>query len=68
MISEDDARTPFEMDDCYVIDPAFKDWTEGSLAGKNGALVAEGFRYSSDTNTEWLSIEALRDMIENGGK
>ena len=66
MITEDDARTTFELDDSYVIEPAFKGWTENRLAGEDGTLVAEGFRYSSDANTEWMSIEALRQMIENG--
>ena len=66
MITEDDARTTFDLGACYVIEPAFKNWTNSRLAGEDGSLVAEGFRYSSDTNTEWLGIEALRDMFENG--
>jgi len=63
MITEDDARTTFELDDRYVITPSFKGWTTEPLAGEDGIRVAEDFRYSSDTNTEWLTIEALREMI-----
>ncbi len=64
MITEDDARTTFELEDRYVITPSFKSWTRLPLAGEDGTPVAEDFRYSSDTNTEWLSIDALREMID----
>jgi hypothetical protein len=26
-------------------------------------MCAEGFRYSSETNTEWLTVEQLETMI-----
>jgi UDP-N-acetylglucosamine 4,6-dehydratase len=61
MISADDARNTIELDDCYVIEPAFKLWD-----GQNNAVgnrVPEGFSYSSDNNTQVLTIGQLQEII-----
>ncbi|MFC1571912.1 UDP-N-acetylglucosamine 4,6-dehydratase (inverting) [Candidatus Margulisiibacteriota bacterium] len=63
MISEDDARNTKELDDCYIIQPSFPWWDAESHA--EGRSVPQGFRYSSDTNKEWLRIETLQEMIIN---
>ncbi|MBI5698777.1 UDP-N-acetylglucosamine 4,6-dehydratase (inverting) [Candidatus Saganbacteria bacterium] len=62
MISEDDARQTLELDDCYVIKPAFNWWGKENHA--SGKRVADGFSYSSDNNPHWLSIPELQRMIE----
>ncbi len=63
MISEDDARNTKELKDCYVIQPAFNWWDENNHS--EGTPVAEGFKYSSGTNKQWLEVEELRKIIEN---
>jgi len=61
MISEDDARNTKELNDCYVIQPAFHWWSkENHSEGKN---VQEGFKYSSDNNKQWLKVEELRSIV-----
>jgi UDP-N-acetylglucosamine 4,6-dehydratase/5-epimerase len=30
----------------------------------NGKRVAEGFKYNSGTNTDWLTVSQLRDQIK----
>lgn len=61
MITEDDARNTLEYEDYYVIQPEFPWWkSEGKLMGKS---LPESFKYSSDTNDKWLSIEELRELI-----
>ncbi|OGC11393.1 UDP-N-acetylglucosamine 4,6-dehydratase (inverting) [candidate division WOR-1 bacterium RIFOXYA12_FULL_52_29] len=62
MISEDDARQTLELDDCYVIQPAFQWWSRTNHA--KGKAVPEGFSYSSDKNKEWLTIKQLQAMIK----
>jgi UDP-N-acetylglucosamine 4,6-dehydratase len=66
MISLDDARRTLTGDGFYVIQPDADWWLQsGRPAGWANALpVAEGFRYTSDTNTKWLTIEQLRDMAD----
>lgn len=63
MISENDARNTRELDDCFVIQPAFSWWNESHHS--DGKKVSEGFRYSSDTNKQQLKVEELREIIEN---
>ena len=61
MITEDDARYTYEYEDYFIIEPAFH-WWRGNNNGRSNK-VAEGFRYSSDLNTEWLAVEDLRRLI-----
>jgi len=64
MIPEDDARNTIEFDTYYTILPAFHDWTKNSAAGGNGGRRCPiGFKYSSDTNSQWLTSPELRSMI-----
>lgn len=67
MIGEDDARTSVELPDRYVIQPALQFW-QPELHEQPGATpVAEGFRYASDINTDWLEPDALRALMDNEG-
>ena len=61
MISEDDARTTIELDDCYVIQPAFHWW--GRSNHVEGKPVADGFRYGSDNNDKWVTAPQLEEII-----
>lgn len=63
MITEDDTRTTRELKDRFVVLPAFKDWTDDSLVADGSTPVAEGFRYTSDSNTEWLDRDTLRKLL-----
>lgn len=63
MIPEDDARRTVAFDDFFVIKPEFPWW--GDDRWKDGRPVPDGFRYSSDTNEQWLTPEALREMVEH---
>ncbi len=59
MISADDARSTFELDDRYVIEPEFVEYTRKSFAKVRGIKrVPEGFHYSSDVNPERLDAQA----------
>lgn len=61
MITQDDARHTVEFGDYYTIVPEFSWW--GSKVQK-GEKVSEGFVYSSETNTAWLTVSELEKMIE----
>jgi UDP-N-acetylglucosamine 4,6-dehydratase len=66
MVSVDDARNTLEYDDHYLIKPEFSDWGDGNWKG--GEKVPEGFKYSSDTNTWWLTIDEIKELIERTEK
>ena len=61
LISEDEARTTIELDECYVVLPPEALWF-GQENGKYPTLK-DDFRYASNTNDEWLSMEQIQEMI-----
>ncbi len=64
MVGEDDASNTVEHDAYYAILPTARNWSAKQYIEKNGgAMCAEGFRYSSETNTQWLTMEQLENMI-----
>jgi UDP-N-acetylglucosamine 4,6-dehydratase/5-epimerase len=64
MITETDAVNTLEFSNHYVICPSGVRWKKGELAAsRQGTEVPFGFRYNSGTNTEWLSVDALREQI-----
>jgi UDP-N-acetylglucosamine 4,6-dehydratase len=62
LLSEDEARNAAETDDMYVVQPLHSWWQKGNW--KQARALPEGFRYSSDTNREWLTREELFDLLE----
>ena len=65
LVSEDEAHHAVEYDNMYVIQPVKPSWHVEPLA--NGTALAEGFQFTSDTNTHWLSVEELRGMANEPG-
>lgn len=63
MVAEDDARNTVEYDDHFAILPSYHQWTDEEHLHNGGRPCPEGFRYSSETNTHWLSVEELRRML-----
>lgn len=62
MITEDDARHTLEYDNYYVIQPEFSWWSKDYATG--GRLLDETFSYISNINDQWLTVEELRDLVE----
>ena len=60
MISVESARHTLDVDDHYVIQPDVDWWLRGRLEGKP---LPEGFSYASNTNTEWLDVDQLREIV-----
>ena len=63
MITEEDSRSAYEYDDYYIIYPELKEWGSINIK-KGGKLVEDRFRYASDTNSEWLSVEEIREALK----
>ncbi|MCM3389091.1 UDP-N-acetylglucosamine 4,6-dehydratase (inverting) [Ureibacillus chungkukjangi] len=61
MIMEDDARHTVEFEDYYVIQPEFPWWSKSFAEG--GKELTDGFAYTSDANSEWLTIDELRELV-----
>ena len=63
MVTEDDAVSTVELSDRYVIEPAIHLWDWEAPATNGSKPVAEGFRYASNTNEDWLDAETLRELM-----
>jgi UDP-N-acetylglucosamine 4,6-dehydratase len=67
MISEDDARVTLEIGDRYVIEPLFDFWNRTHYVDRGAKPVAEMFRYASNTNSHWLDVGQIRDLLTECG-
>jgi UDP-N-acetylglucosamine 4,6-dehydratase/5-epimerase len=64
LVAEDDASNTLEYHDHFVIQPTFHEWDEDAFRqAAGGRRCPAGFRYASDTNPQWLSVEAMRSMM-----
>jgi len=61
LVSEDDVRNTVELDDMYVIQPANPMWKY--VPWQSEKKLPEDFRYASNTNKDWLTIERLREIV-----
>jgi UDP-N-acetylglucosamine 4,6-dehydratase len=64
LISEEEARHTLEFENFFVIEPEYHWWSKDNWKGKD--RLKDGFRYSSDTNSEWLTTEKMKRMIKYG--
>jgi len=65
MITETDALNSLEFDDYYAILPSMQFLDVDALIRTfNGKACADGFRYCSGTNSQWLSVGQLRQLIK----
>ena len=63
MISVEDARRTVDAGAFYVMKPEFDWWQEFNWP--SATPLPEGFRYTSDANSQWLSADDLRAMVND---
>jgi UDP-N-acetylglucosamine 4,6-dehydratase/5-epimerase len=64
LIGEDEGRNTIEYNECYVIRKNLSEGESLSDIDNEGHLCPEGFQYTSDSNSQKISIEELRSVIE----
>ncbi len=64
MVAKDDSRSTYEYDQHYIVYPNYS-WVSKGIIAPGGRLVEEGFEYNSGDNTQWLSVEELREALKN---
>jgi UDP-N-acetylglucosamine 4,6-dehydratase/5-epimerase len=65
MITETDAMITVEFKNYFVILPSTPLWaTDKFIKTFNGKLCPLEFKYSSGTNSEWLTVEQIRSLIK----
>jgi UDP-N-acetylglucosamine 4,6-dehydratase len=63
MIGEEDAAHTFEYSEHFKILPAIHNWTASEARIKDGKRVPDGFRYTSDKNSEWMTSGDLESWV-----
>ena len=65
MITTSDSLHTYEFENHYEIFPHEATWSFAEkIEQYNAKKVTEGFRYSSDINTDWLSVEDIQKFVE----
>ena len=65
MITETDSLYTVELDKYYVITPTTPTWKTSDFIEKfKGKMVEPGFKYNSGTNTDFLTVDAIRNEIK----
>ncbi len=62
LISADESRSTVELEDMYIVQPSANAWF-GHDWQTEGQALPSGFFFGSDTNTKWLSIDQIREMV-----
>ena len=64
MVTVEDSLTTYEYDNHFIVYPQVK-WNSKQKINESGKKVTEGFSYSSENNTEWLTVEQIRELLKN---
>jgi UDP-N-acetylglucosamine 4,6-dehydratase len=66
LISQEEARHTLEFDNHFIIVPEIfinrPHLLDRFLSGRKGKPLPEQFAYTSDTNSEWLDLQKLKDL------
>lgn len=62
MVTREDSLHTYEYEKHFIIYPHYDWWKDRDLI-PGGKLVAPEFEYSSGKNSEWLSVEELRNRL-----
>jgi len=66
LISQDEARFTQDYGKYFIIEPEFASWGKSAHNNKKlGSVLAEDFSYSSDNNSDWLTITNLKKLLKN---
>ena len=62
MVTREDSLLTYEYDKHFIVYPHF-DWWDKDKIQTGGKKVEQGFEYSSGKNTEWLSVDDLKELL-----
>lgn len=63
MVTTEDSATTYEYDKHFIVYPQMT-WNNRQQPNLIGKKVEDGFSYSSDNNTQWLSVEDIRELLK----
>ena len=63
MVTREDSLHTYEYEKHFIVYPHYNWWQDRDIV-PGGKLVTPEFEYSSGTNTEWLSVDMLREKLK----
>lgn len=63
MVTVEDSMTTYEYDKHFIVYPQMV-WNNRQQPIPGGKKVEEGFSYSSGNNTEWLTVEEIKELLK----
>lgn len=63
MVTREDSMLTYEYDKHFIVYPHF-DWWKKDQIQLGGRKVEQGFEYSSGTNTQWLSVDEIKELLK----
>ena len=64
MIGPEDCQNTYEYPKYFKILPQINNWSTDVKRIKNGKKVPEGFSYSSNTNSEWMTEKNFKNWLD----
>ena len=64
MVTVEDSMTTYEYEKHFIVYPQMV-WNNRQKPDLRGKKVEQGFSYSSDNNTEWLTVEEIRELLKS---
>ena len=62
LLTEDEAKHSRGFDDSFIIEPEYPFWDKNHL--KEGKILPDGFKYTSENNDKWLTQNELMKIIK----
>ena len=62
LINDDEARSTIELEDMFVVQPSSALWFGHAWQDK-GVPLPDGYRYTSETNPQWLTEAQIREFV-----
>jgi UDP-N-acetylglucosamine 4,6-dehydratase len=62
LINKDESRSTIELDDMFVVQPTAALWFGHEWQDK-GRSLPDGYKYDSEKNPQWLTIEEIKAII-----
>ena len=63
MVTVEDSMTTYEYEKHFIVYPQMV-WSDKRAIKPSGKKVPDGFSYSSGNNTEWLSVDQIRELLK----
>lgn len=63
MVTREDSISTYEYEKHFIVYPHMEWWNPDKIR-EGGKQISPGFEYSSETNTEWLAIDDLIELLK----